>query len=357
MFFYKNIGNKNFNFNFNPMSVITGCLLISLGLGGLSVVYYRNYCCHSTFKYIDLNYKKKEDWEHELEIYSISMPRFYTVELKKKKCILLISGYKDIPFVWNEFEKYLIADGFDFFAPRTHGNGRSFFQIVNWKDWIITYLEAIYILQEQYETIDIIGFSTGVVIAIYLSQFKYKCKINNIFCCSPFLLHQDYLSIKVLFSQNLFSILLNRLCSWTLRFHPKSRGKYIGFRDTNHPTHSVNDYCEIFGDLETETTLFEFVKNFKPQQINANKVIILYPNEDTIIGDIDEQHKIISSIFSNGPVDLITIPSYLDLPNFEYKYYNHLPLPLQLPQICGHVMFKEHPEIIKNVYANIKKYF
>ena len=48
-------------------------------------------------------------------------------------------------------EKYFIQDKFDFYAPRTFGNGRTFYQISSWKDWVITYMEAMYILQEQYE--------------------------------------------------------------------------------------------------------------------------------------------------------------------------------------------------------------
>jgi esterase/lipase len=321
----------------------------------VGVLCYRNYCYYHTFKNIERNYKKEEIWEDELEIYSVALPRFYTSSTKKKKCLLLIGGYKDIPYVWDSIQNYLITDKLDFYAPRTFGNGRSFFQVSNWKDWVITYLEAIYVLQEQYESIDIIGFSTGTVIALYLSQFKYKCTINNIILCAPFLLNKEYLSIKLFFSDNIFSKILNKICAHTIRFHPKSTSKFAGYRDTHHEINSINDYCEIFGDAQTETTLFEFIK-FRPKQIIANNVVILYPNDDDIIGNIDVQHKIITKAFNNKHIDLISIPSYLNRFEVFEKNISKSNKIDSLPALCGHVMFKEQPEIIKNIYANLRKY-
>jgi len=326
--------------------------LIYIVVFGISICIYRNYCYFNTFKNINNNFKQKEDWEKELEIYSISLPKFYIVGPKKLKCILLISGYKDIPFVWKEFEKYLIQDKIDFYAPRTCGNGRSFFQVVDWKDWVITYLEAIYILQEQYETIDIIAFSTGAVIAVYLTQFKYKCKINNLYLCAPFLICKNITSINFAFGSNIFSKIFNTFFIWTLRFRPKFinylKG-FKGYRDTYDDFHSVNDYCEIFGDVLMETVLFDFIK-FRPKSMFVENVIILYPNDDDIIGDILEQHKIIQNVYTNKSIDIISIPSYLNQLNNIIDCNN-------LPQKAAHLMFKEKSEIIKNIYLNIKKYF
>lgn len=309
---------------------------------------YRSYCKCITFKNIDKNFKRKKKWEKDLDIYSISMPKFYISEPKKSRCVLLIGGYKDIPYVWEEFEKYLIADKIDFYAPRTNGNGRSFFQIVDWKDWVITYLEAIYVLQEQYETIDIVGFSTGAVIAVYLTQFEYKCKINNLFLCAPFLTCKKYLSIDLIYGSNIFSKILNRLCAWTLRYRPKSIKKFKGPRDTHNKYHSINDYCELFGDVLMETVLFDFIK-FKPEAMYVSNVVILYPNDDTIIGDIQEQKNIISKVFTSKPIDVISIPSHLN------KYSNTQKDNKLLRS--GHLMFKEKTEIIQDIYDNMKHYF
>ena len=322
-----------------------------IGIGfsiGFGIYWYRRYCNTITFENIEKNYKKKLEWEKDLGIYAISMPKFFISKLKKQKCILLIGGYKDIPYVWNELEKYLVFDGFDYYAPRTQGCGRSFFQVVNYRDWIITYLEAIHILQDQYESIDIIAFSTGCVIALYLSQFIYKCKIKNVFLCAPFLLSKPYFSIGLFYGQNIFSKILNRICAYTLRFRIKFHNKFAGYRDTHYIPNSINDYCEICGDLQTETSLFEFIQ-FRPKKLNVSNIVVLYPNDDDIIGDINEQKKIISKSFAKS-IDLISIPSYLNSNNNTSIDIN------SLPQKCGHVMFKEHPIIIQNIYDNLKIY-
>lgn len=340
--------NANYN-NKQNIGLNFGCLTIFIA--GCGFYFYKKYCQQITFDTIEKKFKNKHEWEKELEIYEISMPKFYTKFPKKDKCILFIGGYKDIPYVWKDIENLFILDKIDFFAPRTHGNGRKFFQIVNWKDWIITYLEAIYILQEQYNSIDIISFSTGTVIALYLTQYEYKCKINNVFLCAPFLLYKPFLSIDLFFGSNIFSYLLNRICAWTLRFHFKSKSKFAGYRDTNYDFNSINDFCEIIGDLEMETVLFNFVK-FRPKKIIASNVVILYPNDDEIIGNINLQHKIISDIYSKS-IDLISIPSYL---NNDYIDTDTDTNQTDLPIKCGHVMFKEHPNIVQDIYNNLKKY-
>ncbi len=309
----------------------------------LSIYIYRILCHYYTFKKINYLYKQKEQWEKDLNIYSISLSKFFISGPKKKKCILLIGGYKDIPYVWNEFEKYLIQDKIDFYAPRTCGNGRTFFQIVDWKDWVITYLEAIKILEEQYETIDIIGFSTGAVIAVYLTQFKYKCTINNLFLCAPFLLCKKDFFIDCVFGQNIISKILNKFFCWTYRFRPKTKNQFKGYRDTYNDYYSINDYCEMFGDVLMENILFDFIK-FRPQSMFVNNVVIIYPNDDNIIGNINEQKNIIEKVFTKKNIDVISIPSY--------NYHNK-----NLSINSGHLMFKEKPEIIQDVYLNIKKHF
>lgn len=270
------------------------------------------------------------------------MPKFYTKD-KKKKCILLIGGFKDIPHIWTEIEKYFILYNIDYYAPRTIGNGRSFFHVTTKEDWIITYLESIYVLEQMYEQIDIIGFSTGALIALYLTQFKYKCKINNLFLCAPFITHNNNWEIKLLFGDNILSKLLKLIYTYTIRFHPKIIVKYSGYRDTNCPIQSNEDYCEIFGDLLAETELMNLVK-FRPKQIIANNVIMLYPNDDDIIGNKYEQIKIIENIYKKK-INVHIIPDN------EFS-----PISIKIENKCAHVMFKEKSQIIENIFNVINHY-
>ena len=96
-----------------------------------------------------------------------------------------------------------------------------------------------------------------------------------------------------------------------------------------------------------ETVLFDFIK-FRPKSMYVSNVVFLYPNDDSIIGDIGEQKNIISNVFTNKPIDVIQIPSYIN---------NSEQIDKNLPIKSGHLMFKEKPEIIQDIYSNIKKYF
>ena len=102
--------------------------------GLLSGVYlfkylYKNYCINKTFNRLDNLFPRTLKWEQDLSIYSVAMPIFrINNRYKRKKCVLFISGYRDTPFVWNNILNYFVDNKIDFYAPRTFGKGRSFFQ-------------------------------------------------------------------------------------------------------------------------------------------------------------------------------------------------------------------------------------
>ena len=291
---------------------------------------YIKYCNYITFNRLDNLFPRILNWEEDLKIYSIAMPKFFTKNIKKK-CVLLISGYRDIPYIWSEIIPYFEKDNIDYYAPRTHGNGRSFFQDVEPDDWVITYIEAIYMLQNMYEEIDIIAFSTGSVIALYLSQFNFKCKINNIILCAPFLLKNETFTDYLVFN-SYFSYIINPLLNFIVSFRiktPEIGFKYV--RDTHNHELAQNDFYELCGFIKLETKLIKF-NNLRPKCINANNITILHANDDQIIGDIYKQGDIIYNIFKKD-INIISIPSDSNLK-------------------CGHVMFKEKPDIIKNIYSH-----
>jgi esterase/lipase len=319
----------------------------------IAIKLYRRKLININFSRLDKLYLKDYKWEKDLDIYSVAMPLFHTSRTKKHKCILLISGFRDTPYLWDDIIDYFKKDNMDFYAPRTHGFGRRFFQDSEPKDWIITYLEAIHLLQELYEEIDIVALSTGCVIALYLTQFNYKCKINNLFLCAPFLL-KKYNFLFYLFFDSCFSKILAPLFKYTLKYHIKTNTKYAGFRETNNNYNSVNDFYDIIGDFSLEEKLMKFI-NFRPENIFVDNIIILNPNDDQIIGDIYLQYKILKDILNknnnknnNKNIEIINIP------NYDESEKNIINL---LPKLCGHVMFKEELYIVKNIYEIIKKYF
>lgn len=318
-------------------------LIITLGIIEIVRRKYYQYCISSTFERLDRLYPRKFEWEKELQIYSISLSKFYTGK-KKSKCVLLISGYRDIPYVFDKILNYFESNSIDYYAPRTHGNGRSFFQSCDSTDWIITYLEALKVLEQQYEQVDIIAFSTGCIIALYLTQekFTYKCKISNLILCAPFLIEYPDIINYLVFSSPIVGSILRFFLQIFLPLRMKSLDNYKYPRDTNWKEAGEKDYYELAGFFELECKLFDF-KKFRPGKIKAENVVILYPNDDRVIGSINEQKNIIESAWDR-PLSIITIPNYSN------------PSPNTLPSKCAHVMFKEDPIIVSNIIENILKF-
>ena len=299
---------------------------------------YIYYCKNLTFKRLENLFPRKLLWEKDLNIYSLSMPIFYS-NIKKKTCILLISGFRDIPYIWKELGKYFEDEKLDYYAPRTFGTGRTFFQNSCINDWILTYLEAIMVLQNLYEEIEIIAFSAGSIIALYLSQFKYKCKIKNIILLAPFLLKQKG-KFDFLFD-NSFSLYIDPIINFFYPFRiktPEYNFKYC--RDIYFEENAQKDYYELTGYINLELKLLKF-KNLRPKQILANNIIIFCSKNDLVIGNIYEQQQIIMNIIGNI-VPIIFIP--------DTSVKNEIGEKI----LCGHVMLKEHPLIIKNIYDYLK---
>ena len=133
---------------------------------------YKKYCKQMAFKKINNLFPRTDKVELDLSIYKNTMSFSYSKK-KKNRCILLISGYRDTSFLWSVFKQKLDNYGVDYYAPRTHSKGRSYFQYSSYKDWILTYYEMMCMLQYQYDNVDIIALSAGAFIATYISQFKY----------------------------------------------------------------------------------------------------------------------------------------------------------------------------------------
>lgn len=325
------------------MGILKNITLCSSLFFGLYYLYnYKNKCIKNTYKRLDKIFGTNKIWEKDLDIYEVAMP-ILKINNKKEKCILLIGGFRDIPYVWNELEKYLKQTNKEYYAPRTFGKGRRFIQETSYKDWIISYLEAIYILQNQYKEIDIIAFSAGSLIALYLTQFTWNCKINNLILCAPYLLQRKILIDKLCYG-HWWSHIIYNIVNLLVPYKNSSIKKgYLTSRNTNNLYYALYDFYEPIFILQQGIEilkLLDLIHNniFKKQvDLKINKLITIYPDDDRIIGDPEKQLLLLNKIHKTNIIRY-------NLPSSKINKH------------CGHVLFKEDPEIINELWEILKIY-
>ena len=231
--------------------------------------------------------------------------------------------------------------GVDYYAPRTHSKGKSYFQYSSYKDWILTYFEALCMLQHQYENVDIISLSAGSFIAIYISQFKYECNINNLFLCGPYMCVRNDFLYNILYKTWLYPYcisLVTIVADILLRYRPKFiTESYECVRDIYNKDNLDKDYYEFASYLSSDNEILKMLLlKINELQINGN-ICILYSKDDYVIPNVNKQ---ISYLFNENiykkNIEKIQIPS-----NNE------------ITDRCGHVMFKESNIILDDIDKNI----
>jgi esterase/lipase len=269
----------------------------------------------------------------DLKIYNASVPMYNFNHDKKDRVLLLIGGYRDIPNMWYNYVKYLDENKIDYYAPRTMGNGRTFFQKkVKWYDWVLTYFEAMIILSKIYKKIELVGFSTGCNISVYLASLDWKtierydssCIINNMILLSPnFQVNDKHVVYKNLLQNSFIYHMLNFILP--VADKPSyDKNREIDLKYTKNIT---KIYYERSIYLESLRELWRF-SDILPENIYAKEVFIFYGDSDKVVGDFRIQRKKIESIYSKK------IKSY--------KLTN-----------CGHNLINEHPNIRLTLFNKI----
>jgi hypothetical protein len=315
---------------------------ISIGIS-LLISYLKKKHIKNTFDRLDKIFIRRKKWERELDIYSVSMPKYYINEKKKEKCILLIGGFRDIPYVWNEIEKYLKEEKLDYYAPRTFGKGRSFIQETSYKEWIITYVEAIHLLENQYKEINIIAFSAGSLIGLYLCQYTWKCKINNLVLCAPFIYKSLSFTDKLCNSYWWSPIIYNIISMLVPYRESIAKKGYLTCRNTHNSYYALYDYYEPILILQQGREVLKLLEHIhknifdKNTRLEINKLVTIYPNDDKVIGCPKIQLSLLEKIFSKE------LTKVYNVPNDNIKK-------------CGHVIFKEDYELINELWNILNKY-
>lgn len=307
--------------------------------------FYKKYCRHMAFKKINDRFPRKNKYEFDLSIYDVSLPFSFTKN-KKDRCILLVSGYRDTPFLWNKFSEKLNNHGVDYYAPRTHSKGRSYFQYTSYKDWILTYFEMLCMLQHQYHNVDIIALSAGSFIALYISQFEYKCKINNVFLCSPYLCVKNDLFYNFFYKSALSPFLnpvINTFIDIFFKFKLKSADNTFNcVRNIHDKDNLDDDYYEFATCCYMDNEVLKMLR-LKIDAVKIyGKIVILYNKHDEVIPKISKQVNYLytNNIYTkaNDEIGIETI---------------NIPSKKSITDKCGHVMFKETDAVLSNIEEHI----
>ena len=286
-----------------------------------------------TFDRLDKIFSSNNDIYSKLKIYSVSTPKFNYPFPKQERVILLISGYRDIPHMWNNYTNYLNENRIAYYAPRTCGNGRSFFQQkVKWQDWVLTYFEAIILLSKMYKKIDIVGFSTGCNIGVFLLaikwsdiyQFDKQTSFGKLILLSPnFEVNKNHIVYKNLLKSKFIFKLMNFV------YPIASKPNYSNKREVDLTyTKNINKiYYERSVFLESLFQVWKFA-DILPSTIYINEIVMFYGDSDNVVGDFIIQKQKLKKIYKKK------IKSY--------KLFN-----------CGHNLINEHPVIRTTLFNKI----
>ena len=313
--------------------IIIGSLLGLVGIA-ISCRLFRNYCSNITFKLIDEGYENLEKGDkkkkEELKIYPDSFSKSFSVA-KKKKIFLIISGFRDTPKMWNDFEEILKENNIDYIIPRMYGFGRTFYQYeTEWKDWVISVMDCLSVIQNFYEEVNILGYSTGAIIAMYISQFKWKCQINNVILCCPNLMGSKTVEkYKMLYKLPILNSLI-------LTFYPVCFRPYT----TNLSFKDCKFFFEYYVPSNSAFQMWKFQDEELPDELYLNNIVIVKANNDKIVEDGEIQRNMLEKTY-NAKIDLKIIPSK-ESDRGKMK--------------VSHNMFTINNYILNDIYGQIKEY-
>ena len=105
----------------------------------------------------------------DIEINSYASPIFLE---GNEKAVLIIHGYLASPQEVEQLANYLNEKGYTVFAPLMEGHGSDYKDLenVSWEDWMEESEYYYGLLDENYEEVNVIGFSLGSLSALELSM-------------------------------------------------------------------------------------------------------------------------------------------------------------------------------------------
>ncbi|MBL6664408.1 MAG: alpha/beta hydrolase, partial [Rickettsiales bacterium] len=283
----KNLINTDSEFHMvrieNSLSVIANELSI---LRVVSDIIKRNvslsdeFLRKKVFNYIyelDLNkyksdYTKYYDRDFSKD-FQIGKP-FFMGDSKSKKGIVLCHGYKSSPIQFMEMAKFLVTLGFVVYAIRLDGHGTSPKNIKDskWESWYNSLQRGYGALANICDSITIIGFSTGGLLALLKSsKVKVDSKLVQVISINSALKLKD-IRTKLVPGINLWNDLLKKFNINSARL------EYIDDHSENPETNYTRNYLKGVDELGKLMGICD--RNLK--NINVPTLIIQGDNDNIV---------------------------------------------------------------------------
>lgn len=138
-----------------------------------------------------LSLKKSVSSELQKDMALVSDPKhatqFYTHERKTDKTILIMHGLHESPNYMKGFSEYFYSKGYSVINLRLPGHQSKNPEDINHvkaDEWIQAAEEAFTKAQELSSNVEILGYSTGGTLGLYLS-LKYPAQVKKLYLISP----------------------------------------------------------------------------------------------------------------------------------------------------------------------------
>lgn len=106
------------------------------------------------------------------------------IEPSRPRALLMIHGYTSVPGIFLPMKQALTDKGYSLSCPLLAGHGQDFerFEKSTPKDWFDSVIAAYQTLRQDYDKVDVLGFSLGGVLACELAS---KQAVERLFLFAP----------------------------------------------------------------------------------------------------------------------------------------------------------------------------
>ena len=219
--------------------------------------------------------------DDDLHMYDDARPALYFNRGNLKEGVLLLHGFSSST---EEFE-YLLKEfqekGISYYAPMLTGFGLTSFDLmykVNAEDWLRDAVNAYDVLAGVVEKVNIIGHSTGSVLAAYVAQVR---EVKNIIQIGPnfFSTKADELSKKLICNNFIFTIV-----QWLFPITKKPvRPGRVTCCDTLDPVSAQNGVHYQAISIKSVREMWELTEKVCLEKMRFEKLTLIYGENDITV--------------------------------------------------------------------------